>query len=502
MRVVVGSGPGAVGATHALLARGFEVTMLDVGDTLDPETAEIVAAMARQEPEQWSEQHKAVIHRVDFDADPALSPKRLMGSIYPYFTDPKLAAPPSMKLYGSRARGGLSVVWGCALLRARPGELTGWPPGVAGEVAAAYPEIRDLVQQSTGADIFAPGTHLRISAAAQAVWDRFRRSPPLAQDIDVYPTPLTVSTHCKACNACMYGCVYGYTYSSNSTLQELFMRHPRFRYVGGTTVEGFVETTAGVEIKTVARNGSAETFVAKQLFLAAGMMGSLRILWNSCPGVARSLQVRDSSCFLVPGVSFGGNWTGTDKHHGLSHLSVDLTAAPFQDKPAHVQLYFNNPAVADGLKAKLGRFNTGPARRLLDIANRFVVAGQGYLHSDFGHRLRLDCDESGVVRASVVENPEADRFIAAALAQLTRQMRKLGVYFVKPLASVTPYGGSKTAGALPHAAVPSPDTTDPLGRPFGCKNVFVVDMTVMPSIPARNHSMTMFANALRIGKTA
>jgi len=27
-------------------------------------------------------------------------------------------------------------------------------------------------------------------------------------------------------------------------------------------------------------------------------------------------------------------------------------------------------------------------------------------------------------------------------------------------------------------------------------------MTVMPSIPARNHTLTMFANALRIGQSA
>ena len=71
MRVVVGSGPGAVGVTHALLERGFEVTMLDVGETLDAETARVVAAMARQEPEQWSDEDRAVIQRVDFGTDPA-----------------------------------------------------------------------------------------------------------------------------------------------------------------------------------------------------------------------------------------------------------------------------------------------------------------------------------------------------------------------------------------------------------------------------------------------
>jgi hypothetical protein len=503
MRVVVGSGPGAVGVTHALLQRGFEVTMLDVGETLDAETAKVVATMARQEPEQWSSEDRAVIQRVDFATDPGLSPKRLFGSTFSYFNDPRIEAPAALKLYGSRALGGLSTVWGCALLRATPAELQAWPGALSGEIAEAYLGIRDLLKPSIGADIFAPGTHLKISKAAQAAWDRYRQSPLLHQDLSVYPTPLTISKACKACNACMYGCVYDYTYSSRTTIEDLFRRSPRFHYVGGMIVEEFSEAAESVEIRAVGKEtGSRQTFSARQLFLAAGMMGSLRILWNSSLGVSRRLQARDSSLFLVPGLTLSGTWGGSAKHHGLSHLSVDLTAGPFAEKPAHVQLYFNNPAIADGLKARLGPLDSGPARKLIDLASRFVVAGQGYLHSDFCHRLELDCDDAGIIRASVLRNPATDGFIEAALSQFARQMRKLGIYFVNPAASITPYGGSKTAGALPHAAQSDPSTTDQLGRPFGAKNVFVVDMTVMPSIPARNHTLTMFANALRIGQSA
>jgi hypothetical protein len=301
----------------------------------------------------------------------------------------------------------------------------------------------------------------------------------------------------------MYGCVYGYTYSSRTTVDDLFRRNPKFRYVDGVIVEGFAETPSGVEVRAFsAATAKPQTFNARQLFLAAGMMGTLRILWNSTRKVSRVLQARDVSCFLLPGLTLAGGWRATGRHHGLSHLSVDLTVPPFAEKPAHIQLYFNNPASSDGLKAKLGSFNNGPARKLIDIANRFVVAGQGYLHSDFCHRLELACDDAGRIRVSVARNPATDEFIETALSQFARKMRKLGIYFVKQAASITPYGASKTAGALPHATEPSPSTTDLLGRPFETKNVFVVDMTVMPSIPARNHTLTMFANALRIGQSA
>lgn len=503
MRVIVGSGPCAVGVTHALLRRGFEVTMLDIGETLDPDTARVVGGMAKQQPEQWNETDKAVIRRVDFKSDPALSPKRLFGSTYPYFTDPKIEAPPGMKLYGSRALGGLSIVWGCALVRARPNELSGYPATVSSGIADAYAEIRDLLKQSIGADIFGPGTHLQISAAAQAMWDRHRQSSLQQKTSSVYPTPLAITTECKACNACMYGCVYGYTYSSRNTVEDLFMRNPRFHYLGGVVVESFKETPAGIEIHgTKAATGSGVLLSAKKLFLAAGMMGTLRILWNSSRSVSRELQARDSTCFVIPGLTFSGTWAGPARHHGLSHLSVDLEGSPFETKPAHVQLYFNNPAVADGLKAKLGPLNIGPARQLADLASRFIIAGQGYLHSDFCHRLKLQCTDNGVIRASVVHNPETDKIIDLALSQFTREMRKLGAYFVRPAADITPYGGSKTAGALPHAATVSPSTTDLLGRPFEAKNVHVVDTTVMPGIPARNVTLTAMANALRIGQAA
>jgi choline dehydrogenase-like flavoprotein len=502
-RIVIGSGPSAVGVTLGLLERGYRVIMLDVGETLDAETAGTVSRMAQQAPSEWSGRDKQIIQRVDFNTDPALAPKRQFGSTYAYYLDPKIEAPRAMRLYGSHAFGGLSVLWGCALLRTSHTDRSDWDAEVSSGIDAAYSQIRDLLRTSIGADIFAEGTHLRIAEGARAIWNRYRATPALQEQLKLYPTPLTIATACKACNACMYGCVYGYTYSARTSIEDVFLRNPRFRYVGGMAVESVSETTAGVEIRaTNLKTGQRETIPGQQVFLAAGMMGSLRILWNSIPGMSRALEARDSTTFLIPGLIFSGQWRGPSSHHGLSHLSVDLAGGPFVSKPAHAQIYFNNPAVADGLKARLGPLNLGPMRKLIDLANRFVVAGQGYLHSDFCHRLKLECSDAGVIRASVIENPASSEYAQAALSQLVRAMRQLGAYFIKPAVSITPHGGSKTAGALPHARVAEPTTTDVLGRPLGAKNVFVVDATVIPSIPARNVTLTMMANALRIGQSA
>jgi hypothetical protein len=502
LRIVVGSGPTSIAVTSGLLARGFDVVMLDVGEQLDEATANIVARMGAQEPEQWSKTDKAAIQRIDYNTDLSFSPKRAFGSPYAYFNDPRIVAPAGMRLYGSLAFGGLSTVWGCALLKAGAGDLANWPEPVSKGVAEAYRKIADLVQKSTGADILAAGTHLKISTAAQRLLERFRALGIGPEVADLYPTPLAISTACKACNACMYGCVYGFTYDSRTTIRNLFNGKPGFRYISGLKVERYLETVNGVEVHAVGAGGRTEIFRARQLFLAAGMMSTLRIVWNSSAQVSRHLQIRDSSSFLIPGFILSAQNLRGGKHHGLSHLSIDLKLPPFDERPAHVQLYFNNPAVVDGLTARLGRLAVHPVRGLIKFAGRFLVGGQGYLHSDFCNRLIFRYDDTGAIRVAVEHNAANKMAIDSALSQFVAQMRALGAIMIKPAASVIAYGGSKTAGALPHAAAPDSMATDLLGRPFGAQNVYLVDGTVLPSIPARNHTLTMMANALRIGESA
>jgi hypothetical protein len=506
LRIVVGSGPNAVAVTHALLERGFEVTMLDVGATVEHEVTPVVERMARQEPEEWSDADKALIRRTGFDDSAALNPKRTFGSSFAYHLDVAIDAPDGVRLYGSQAFGGLSNVWGCALLKVKAAELAGWPADVAEDVISAYPKIGGLVRRSIGVDIFAPhpdGTHLSLSTGARSVLRRFAPAPERRRDIDIFPTPLAIAASCKACNACMYGCVYGLTYSSRMTVESVFMGNPRFRYVGGMEVQRFVETVDGIEIHaTGPQRHRAEVFRGKQLFLAAGLMGTLRIIWNSVEGVGRALNALDAACFIIPGFLPSPTAGRHQRHHGQSHLSADLLVPPFADKPAHFQLYFNNPAVADGLKSRLPLLRVNPLAALVDFANRYLVFAQGYLHSDFCHKLKLAREADGQIKVSVEHNQGTAQAIDIALSRFVREMRQLGVILLKPFAEVTPFGGSKTAGALPHAGIASPTTTDPLGRPIGSKDVFVVDATVLGSIPGRNLTLTTMANAFRIGQLA
>jgi choline dehydrogenase-like flavoprotein len=110
------------------------------------------------------------------------------------------------------------------------------------------------------------------------------------------------------------------------------------------------------------------------------------------------------------------------------------------------------------------------------------------------NRLRLDAG-GGIV----IDYP--DRKIYGGLGSLLAALRPLGAYSLKRLASMSPPGwGFHHAGCLPMCDKPSPYQTHIDGRLWDSKRVRVIDGSVLPSLPAKNHSLTLMANAARIAE--
>jgi choline dehydrogenase-like flavoprotein len=65
-----------------------------------------------------------------------------------------------------------------------------------------------------------------------------------------------------------------------------------------------------------------------------------------------------------------------------------------------------------------------------------------------------------------------------------------------------PGRGFHHGGSFPMSAKPGAFETDTLGRPFGWKNIHVVDATVLPSVPATTITYPVMANAHRIATLA
>lgn len=129
MHIVVGSGPAGVACTQALLAAGKAVTMIDAGLRIEPERQRVVEAMRTRDAATWTASELAMLTEgAEVDAR-GIGLKHVFGSDFPY----RGAAEHVGKINGvsgllpSLALGGLSNVWGAAMLPYHSDDIASWP---------------------------------------------------------------------------------------------------------------------------------------------------------------------------------------------------------------------------------------------------------------------------------------------------------------------------------------------------------------------------------------
>jgi len=221
--------------------------MLDAGIQLEPERARLVQALSQTSPDQWRPED---VQRLKEGMDPAVSGiprKRIFGSDYPYRdAEQHLGLEcDGVDLEASLALGGFSTVWGASMLPCLEGDVIDWPISLT-QLAPHYKSALELTglsaERDALADLFplyleAPG-HLETSRQAQAMlraMDRHRQGLRKARihhgraRVAIKAASAPNEPGCVYCGMCMYGCPYGYIYSSEHTLPQL-KRAGDFRY--------------------------------------------------------------------------------------------------------------------------------------------------------------------------------------------------------------------------------------------------------------------------------
>ena len=127
--IVIGSGPAGMAAAWALAERGHEVTVLDAGRSPDEWASQKYAELSERPPDEWRAELVEELRQEFSVGHSKLPPKPVLGSLHPYAPgDPSAPAPGSgVGLTPSLGRGGLSAVWGAAVLPYRETDLAGWP---------------------------------------------------------------------------------------------------------------------------------------------------------------------------------------------------------------------------------------------------------------------------------------------------------------------------------------------------------------------------------------
>jgi len=99
-----------------------------------------------------------------------------------------------------------------------------------------------------------------------------------------------------------------------------------------------------------------------------------------------------------------------------------------------------------------------------------------------------------------ITNPESKIILRKSMRLLFRNRRPLGLtpfFWAIPSSPKGP-SGAHLSSSLPMSNVPGPLQTDKFGLVYGTHNVYAVDGSVLPNLPAQNSTFTIMANAHRI----
>jgi choline dehydrogenase-like flavoprotein len=524
MHYVIGSGPSGIAAAAALLDRGVAVTMLDVGRTVETERHAIVERMSAREPEDWSPGDRAAIRsRVDA-GDGSLPLKTVYGSTFPYAMD----ALRSIQQVGTNclqsfAKGGLSNVWGAAVLPNVARDMADWPVSVD-DLAPHYQQVARLLPVAAASDELAAqfpvhgatSAPLRPSRQARALLTHLRRHRRELESAGIVfgQSRLAVKSGsddkdrkaCRYTGLCLSGCPYAAIWNAADALDALRAR-AHFSYRPGLLVER-VESLSGeggVRIHAIDDDSGRHDFVGRRVLLACGPVSTIRIVIDSLRAYDQSIGLQFQPYFVLPLMALRNvDGVETERLHTLAQVFIEMVDDTISARTVHLQVYTFNEFIRERVETVTSWLGPGSGfarRRLLGR----LLAIQGYFHSAEAPQIAVTSTldrARGLAKLTLTAPPgsQVPELVRRVARKLARQARRIGAVPLSPMSVIgKPGDGNHVGGAFPLSRTPGDLETDLLGQLPRLPCVHIVDSSSLPSLAATTFTYTTMAHAHRIG---
>jgi hypothetical protein len=513
--VVVGSGPSAVGALEHL--KRLKCLVLDVGVTGSksqiPKGRLYKSRLASEDmcESLLGENYESLLPLTG----EVISPKLKAPNLRFVTTLPKdsLGVRGNFSAVQSFARGGLSNAWGAGLLRFSSQDLEGFPYSES-DIAPCY----DYWTRRIG-----------INGALDSLSAKLGSTTDLQLPLDASPVASWVLSAISKKNLEKEGCRIGRTraailssdikdrgahkewgheffepnlpgiFHSGYSIDELLSDpDSKITYQDRSLVVSFHEEPGLVKIiYENLRTAQVQTVTAKHLVLAAGAINSARIVLTSHSDFSSRLPLLDNAVTFIPFIipSLLGKPLNIEAFTGGELLMA------LRDKDIGKDIYASIYGLGGPLRTDLLR------ELPLHIGANFfflktLIPAMGMVQVFYpdvpdttSNFLKLDSD--GVLRIEY-----GRQLRGGADAQVSRIMRKLGAICFKQLGKKMPAGSSiHYAGTLPISDDNNLQyrcTHD--GRLIGTNRVYVADGALFPSLPSKNLSFTLMAQASFMAK--
>jgi len=522
MNYVIGSGPSGIGATLALLEKNLPVTIIDSGEDLEQEKKIIINRMSQMEPAEWSLEDIKILKSALSVSTKGVSQKLAYGSDFPYRKPPEFefAESSTATLLPSFAKGGLTNVWGAALLPYHQRDIHNWPITVQ-DLEPFYKKILSWVPMASVEDDFLKNfplytqenPSLKPSRQAKRWLEELEKNKSLLSNVGFTfgRSRLAIAAQsnmdmvgCKYCGLCMYGCPYDSIYKTSLTLDTI-KQNKNVTYVKDTIVENLKEENGKVIIKARSKTGNqSKSFIAKRVFLGSGVVPTTKIMLSSMRAYDKSVFIHDSQHFIIPMIRYT-NVKGTNREElfTLSQLFFEYFDTSEANYASFFQAYTYNDFFPVALKKLLGPLFPLASPFISLVLGRLIIL-QGYLHSNLSGRVELTLKHSHKNETEKLVIKNVKNLSTKEAVQIEgRRFWKYRGYFksfpLLPLSSLSQIGhGNHYGGTFPMQKNPDNLESDIFGRIKGWERVHLVDSSTFPSIPPGPIVLTIMANAYRI----
>ncbi len=523
--IIVGSGVSAVHAAYPLVEAGLTVTMVDVGHE-DNAYEEMIpdapySVIRKSDPEQYRYFLGDNYEGISFEqvgGGPQITPPRK----FVLWGIDELISCFSSTFFPieSLAIGGLSGVWGavchpylenelrkCML---DPGEMRQHYEIIAKRIGISG-NCKDLAMVYGNIDNLQP--QLEIDSNAEMILSCYQKKQKNFNQAGIYVGRSLMAVLSQSINGRIPNSYHdmdfwsnkgGSVYRADWTVREL-TKSQNFRLERPYLVETFTEEGQG-KVKVQAKSlhhGKTVSFEARRLILAAGALGTARIVLRSLKQYDVPVPIVCNPHTYIPCVHFRGfGKFYKDNRHSLAQLVMLYDPTGDRNNLVSSQLYSYRSLLLFRLvqESPLSyRESLRIIRSLSPYLMIFVVQHQDSPGPDKYCVLRRQPDGTGDSLEIVYNlSEETQRIQGEHEKVIARNIRKLGCM---PIKIVHPGHGASVhyAGQFPMTNGNKLLTTEPTGRLQSTHTVYISDGAVFPRLPAKGLTFTLMANANRIG---
>ena len=504
--IIVGSGPAGTSAAWPLVEAGVQVLMLDASDeSALPNSPSGSIATFRKDANRWRYQFGNDLIGVSLESDQ--SPKMttpLARTILARFATETDILTNGFHAAGSLNAGGLSNIWGAVTALYDDQDLLGYPfPG--SELSAYYQRVMNRIGVSGGQKIeaIAAKDRLTFSPPIRKLIKRYRElenEPGFSMEVARNAVLQSIRgdrQECVQCGLCLWGCHRASIYNSAFEI-PLLKKFSNFNYRAKSNVKRLFPRTAAHCLQVETEHG-IELITAPIVIMAAGTIGTTALVLDGLEQYRHPIKLLNNPvaamAFIVPELFMAPM---PEKSFSLGQLIYKLSSN--KEECASGILYAAD-ALPLSLFAQRMPFSRPLALRLARALAPSLVLATCYLPGHYSNNnIQVHkCDGHAKVTIDGKLSIEAEGTLLKAGSNLGKKLRRYGAFLLPGSLTISPTGSdAHYAGTLPMGATTTLGCSN-IGELNGCPGLFIADASSLPKLPAKHCTLTVMANASRIG---